>query len=79
MKNNDSKFNQKPVPLIGCAFTSLGFQSRRTSKYRGYIVVRRSAEEMRSMRYQMANTDTDNTPVFLKLLAYIHTRTRKLL
>lgn len=53
------------VPLCTSrAFTSLGFQSRRTSKYRGYIVVRRSAEEMRSMRYQMANTDTDNTPVF---------------
>ena len=50
--------------MVSRAFTSLGFQSRRTSKYRGYIVVRRSAEEMRSMRYQMANTDTDNTPVF---------------
>ena len=48
--------------MVSRAFTSLGFQSRRTSKYRGYIVVRRSAEGMRSMRYQMANTD--NTPVF---------------
>ena len=39
---------------IGRAFTSLGFDSRRTNKMRGYIVVRRSAEEMRSMRYQLA-------------------------
>ena len=55
---------EKEYRMVSRAFTSLGFQSRRTSKYRGYIVVRRSAEEMRSMRYQMANTDTDNTPVF---------------
>ena len=40
--------------MVSRAFTSLGFQSRRTSKYRGYIVVRRSAEEMRSLRYQLA-------------------------
>ena len=40
--------------MVSRAFTKLGFQSRRTSKYRGYIVVRRSAEEMRSMRFQMA-------------------------
>ena len=39
---------------VGRAFTSLGFDSRRTNKMRGYIVVRRSAEEMRSMRYQLA-------------------------
>ena len=39
---------------IGRAFTALGFDSRRTNKMRGYIVVRRSAEEMRSMRYQLA-------------------------
>ena len=39
---------------IGRAFTSLGFDSRRTNKMRGYVVVRRSAEEMRSMRYQLA-------------------------
>ena len=31
---------------------------------RGYIVVRRSAEEMRAMRQQMANTDTDDTVIF---------------
>ena len=40
--------------MVSRAFTKLGFQSRRTSKYRGYIVVRRSADEMRSMRYQLA-------------------------
>jgi len=40
--------------MVSRAFTKLGFQSRRTTKYRGYIVVRRSAEEMRSMRYQLA-------------------------
>ena len=39
---------------IGRAFTALGFDSRRTNKMRGYVVVRRSAEEMRSMRYQLA-------------------------
>ena len=58
------------------AFTKLGFQSRRTCKYRGYIVVRRSADEMRSMRYQLAagvdydaNDGNDgNDTIFLNLL-----------
>ena len=40
--------------LLSRAFTKLGFPSRRTSKYRGYIVVRRSPDEMRSLRYQLA-------------------------
>ena len=40
--------------MVSRAFTKLGFQSRRTSNFRGYVAVRRSAEEMRSMRYQMA-------------------------
>ena len=48
---------------IGRAFTALGFDSRRTNKMRGYVVVRRSAEEMRSMRYQLAapsKSDSDD-------------------
>ena len=40
--------------MIGRAFRELGFQSRKSGSIRGYVVVRRSAEEMRSMRYQMA-------------------------
>jgi len=52
--------------MIGRAFRELGFQSRKSGSIRGYVVVRRSAEEMRSMRYQMAQgTDgTDGTVVF---------------
>ncbi len=51
--------------MIGRAFRELGFQSRKSGSIRGYVVVRRSAEEMRSMRYQMAQgTDgTDGTDV----------------
>ena len=40
--------------MVSRAFTSLGFQSHRTSTYRGYVVVRRSPEEMRSLRYSLA-------------------------
>ena len=50
--------------MIGRAFRELGFQAKTARNIRGYIVVRRSAEEMRSLRYQMANTDTDNTVIF---------------
>ncbi len=50
--------------MLGRAFVELGFEKKTVHNIRGYVVVRRSAEEMRSMRYQMANTDTDNTPVF---------------
>ncbi|MBR1880244.1 MAG: virulence protein E, partial [Prevotella sp.] len=50
--------------ILGRAFVELGFEKKTVHNIRGYVVVRRSAEEMRSMRYQMANTDTDNTPVF---------------
>ena len=52
--------------MIGRAFRELGFQSRKSGSIRGYVVVRRSAEEMQSMRYQMAQgTDgTDGTDVF---------------
>jgi predicted P-loop ATPase len=50
--------------MLGRAFVESGFEKKTVHNIRGYVVVRRSAEEMRSMRYQMANTDTDNTPVF---------------
>ena len=50
--------------LLGRAFRELGFQAKTVHNIRGYIVVHRSAEEMRSMRHQMANTDTDDTEVF---------------
>ena len=52
--------------MLGRAFKELGFQYRKSGSIRGYVVVRRSAEEMRSMRYQMAQgTDgTDGTEIF---------------
>ena len=60
---------------IGRAFTALGFDSRRTNKMRGYVVVRRSAEEMRSMRYQLAApsvSDSDSgDSIFWKSFAYL--------
>ena len=40
--------------MLGRAFRDLGFKDHKSHGIRGYIVVRRSAEEMRSMRYQMA-------------------------
>ena len=40
--------------MLGRAFRELGFKDHKSHGIRGYIVVRRSAEEMRSMRYQMA-------------------------
>ena len=53
---------------LGRAFKTLGFEFRRTNAERGYIVVRRSAEEMRSHRFVIAHspvTDvTDVTDVF---------------
>ena len=62
--------------LLGRAFIELGFERRTCRNVRGYIVVRRSAEEMRSLRSVMAqesseptsapdvNTDTDDTVIF---------------
>ena len=56
---------------LGRAFVELGFRKKTYHNTRGYIVVRRSAEEMRSMRAMMAqestdeeHTDTDDTDVF---------------
>ena len=54
--------------LLGRAFSDFGFQKKTYKNVRGYIVVRRSAEEMRSVRHLMADspehTDTDDTDVF---------------
>ena len=62
--------------LLGRAFMELGFERRTCRNVRGYIVVRRLAEEMRSLRNVMAqespdptpapdaNTDTDDTVIF---------------
>ncbi|MBO6191009.1 MAG: hypothetical protein J6N98_01225 [Prevotella sp.] len=52
--------------LLGRAFKELGFQYRKSGSIRGYVVVRRSEQEMRSMRYRMAQgTDgTDETAFF---------------
>ena len=54
--------------LLGRAFVELGFKRRTMRNVRGYIVVRRSAEEMHSLRMALAaasdNTDTDDTDVF---------------
>jgi predicted P-loop ATPase len=54
--------------MLGRAFIELGFRKKTFRNVRGYVVVRRSAEEMRSLRCQMAveadNTHTDDTDVF---------------
>ena len=52
--------------LLGRAFRELGFQAKTVHNIRGYVVVRRSEQEMRSMRYRMAQgTDgTDETAFF---------------
>ena len=54
--------------MLGRAFVEQGFQKKTWRNVRGYIVVRRSAEEMRSERQMMATcsdgTDTDDTVVF---------------
>ena len=60
---------------LGRAFVEMGFERRTFRNVRGYVVVRRSADEMRSMRHLMAaearpgtdgerDTDTDDTDVF---------------
>jgi hypothetical protein len=53
---------------LGRAFVEQGFARRTFRNVRGYIVVRRSPEEMRSLRSVMAqgkgDTDTDVTDVF---------------
>ncbi len=48
--------------LLGRAFMELGFERRTCRNVRGYIVVRRSAEEMRSLRSVMAQEASDSTP-----------------
>ena len=56
--------------LLGRAFIEQGFERKTYKNVRGYIVVRRSQEEMRSIRKLMAlesentNTDTDDTEIF---------------
>ena len=51
--------------MLGRAFVDQGFPRRTFHNVRGYIVVRRSAEEMQAVRRAMAaNTDTDDTDDF---------------
>ena len=51
--------------MLGRAFSELGFERKTFHNVRGYIVVRRSAEEMKAWRCSMAqNTDTLDTPIF---------------
>ena len=51
--------------MLGRAFIELGFERKTFRNVRGYIVVRRSAEEMKAWRCSMAqNTDTLDTPIF---------------
>jgi len=53
--------------LLGRSFVELGFERQYVRHVRGYIVVRRSEEEMRSLRHLMAqegNRGTDGTDVF---------------
>ena len=59
------------VVWLGRAFVELGFQKKTYNNVRGYLVVRRSAEEMRSLRSIMAQSaaddhteDTVNTVLF---------------
>ena len=52
---------------LGRAFVNQGFQKKTYRNVRGYVVIRRSAEEMLSIRRLMAHgadTDTDDTGVF---------------
>ena len=50
--------------MLGRAFSELGFERKTFHNVRGYIVVRRSAEEMKAWRCCMAqNTDTLDTPI----------------
>ena len=52
---------------LGRAFVNQGFAKKTVRNVRGYVVVRRSAEEMQAARRLMAheaNTDTDDTDVF---------------
>ncbi len=52
---------------LGRAFRELGFQDRVQRHTRGYVVVRRSVDEMRSIRQlppQQTGTDTDGTEIF---------------
>ena len=59
---------QKLSPVwLGRAFGEQGFQKKTYHNVRGYVVVRRSADEMHSMRLMMAasdDTDTVNTVTF---------------
>ena len=54
--------------MLGRAFVEQGFERRTSHNVRGYVVVRRSAEEMRSLRTAMASpasdTHTDDTEIF---------------
>ena len=52
---------------LGRAFVNQGFAKKTVRNVRGYVVVRRSAEEMQASRRLMAHeadTDTDDTDVF---------------
>ena len=52
---------------LGRAFVNQGFAKKTVRNVRGYVVVRRSAEEMQAARRLMAHeadTDTDDTDVF---------------
>ncbi len=52
---------------LGRAFMNQGFRKKTYRNVRGYVVIRRSAEEMLSIRRLMAHeadTDTDDTDVF---------------
>ena len=48
--------------LLGRAFMSMGYQFRKSHGIRGYLVVRRSADEMRSMRFTLAQSGADGAP-----------------
>ena len=54
--------------MLGRAFVEQGFESCTSHNVRGYVVVRRSAEEMKSLRTMMAaspsHTHTDDTEIF---------------
>ena len=57
--------------MLGRAFMELGFEKKTYRNVRGYVVVRRTVDEMRVMRQTAALTDhsdntnhTDDTDIF---------------
>ena len=59
--------------MLGRAFVEQGFERRTSHNVRGYVVVRRSAEEMRSLRTAMASPEASPSPSDGRVAEYTHT------